>query len=77
MSGKHRPIDPKMLEILVAPGSHAPLRYDAEAQELISDRDGLAFPIRDGIPILLLAEARRLGDAESPGAPPPPGARKT
>ena len=62
MAGKTRAIDPKILEILVAPVSQAPLRYDAEAQELISEQDGLAFPIRDGIPILLLDEARPIGD---------------
>lgn len=63
MGGKAKPMDPKMLELLVAPMSLAPLRYDAAAQELISDRDGLAFPIRDGIPIMLIEEARPLDDA--------------
>ncbi|MGB0697672.1 MAG: Trm112 family protein [Rhodospirillaceae bacterium] len=58
-----RPTDPKLLEMLVAPGSHNPLRYDAEAQELIDDAGGLAFPIRDGIPIMLIEEARRLDDS--------------
>jgi uncharacterized protein YbaR (Trm112 family) len=57
MSGK---IDPKLLEILVCPLCHAPLRYDAAAQELISDQAGLAFPIRDGIPVMLVEDARRL-----------------
>ena len=71
MTEKPKAPDPKMLEILVAPGSHAPLRYDAEAQELISDRDGLAFPIREGIPILLLSEARPLRDQPVPPAPTP------
>ena len=59
-----RKIDPKLLEILVCPLTKGPLRYDAEAQELISDQAGLAFPIRDGIPIMLLDEARQL-DADS------------
>ncbi|HIJ43290.1 MAG: Trm112 family protein [Rhodospirillales bacterium] len=61
-----RKIDPKLLEILVCPLTKGPLRYDAEAQELISDQAGLAFPIRDGIPIMLLDEARQL-DADSAG----------
>ena len=50
--------DTKLLEILVAPGTHAPLRYDAAAQELIDDKAGQAYPIRDGIPIMLTDEAR-------------------
>ncbi len=53
-------IDPKLLEILVCPLSKAPLRYDAKAQELISDQASLAYPIRDGIPIMLVDEARAL-----------------
>ncbi len=55
------PFDPKMLEILVCPQTLANLRYDAEAQELVSDRARLAFPIRDGIPMMLIDEARKLG----------------
>ena len=58
--GEHTEIDPKLLEILVCPLTKAPLRYDREAQELISDQAGLAYPIRDGIPIMLPEEARRL-----------------
>jgi uncharacterized protein YbaR (Trm112 family) len=53
-------VDPKLLEILVCPVSKAPLRYDAERQELISDAAKLAYPIRDGIPIMLPEEARAL-----------------
>jgi len=53
-------LDPKLLEILVAPGTHSPLRYDSAAQELIDDKAGLAYPIRDGIPIMLMDEARSL-----------------
>ena len=53
-------VDPKLLEILVCPLTKSPLRYDAEAQELISDQAGLAYPIRDGIPIMLVDEARSL-----------------
>lgn len=53
-------IDRKLLEILVCPLTKGPLRYDAAAQELISESAGLAFPIRDGIPIMLPDEARKL-----------------
>ena len=55
-----RKVDPKLLEILVCPLTKSPLRYDAEAQELISDQAQLAYPIRDGIPIMLVDEARPL-----------------
>jgi hypothetical protein len=55
-------VDPKMLEILVCPVTKGPLEYDADAQELISRQAGLAFPIRDGIPIMLADEARPLED---------------
>ena len=55
-------IDPKLLEILVCPLTKGPLEYDAAAQELISRQAGLAYPIRDGIPILLVDEARSLDD---------------
>jgi uncharacterized protein YbaR (Trm112 family) len=57
-------IDPKLLEILVCPLTKAPLRYDRERQELVSIEAGLAYPIRDGIPIMLVDEARRLDEAE-------------
>ncbi len=55
-------VDPKLLEILVCPLTKKPLRYDREAQELISDAAKLAYPIRDGIPIMLADEARQLND---------------
>ncbi len=55
-----RAVDPKLLEILVCPLTKGPLRFDAEAQELISKHAGLAYPIRDGIPIMLVDEARSL-----------------
>ncbi len=55
-------IDPKLMEILVCPVSKGPLRYDAEHQELVSDKAGLAYPIRDGIPIMLPDEARVIED---------------
>lgn len=53
-------IDPKLLEILVCPLTKVPLRYDAANQELISDQAGLAYPIRDGIPVMLVDEARKI-----------------
>lgn len=53
-------LDPKLLEILVCPLTKAPLRYDTKTQELISDQAKLAYPIRDGIPIMLVDEARGL-----------------
>ncbi len=56
-------VDPKLLEILVCPLTKGPLRYDAGAGELISDKAGLAYPIRDGIPIMLVDEARPLDAA--------------
>jgi uncharacterized protein len=55
-----RRLDPKLLEILVCPLTKTSLDYDAERQELISRAAGLAYPIRDGIPIMLPDEARRL-----------------
>ncbi len=62
-------IDPKLLEILVCPLTKGPLRYDSDAGELISDQAGLAYPVRDGIPIMLVDEARKLdGAAEPAGA---------
>jgi uncharacterized protein len=54
------PLDPKLLEILVCPVTKGPLVYDAERGELLSAQAGLAFPIRDGIPIMLPSEARKL-----------------
>ena len=57
-------MDPKLLEILVCPVTKGPLRYDRQRQELVSQSAGLAYPIRDAIPILLESEARRLDDDE-------------
>jgi hypothetical protein len=57
-----RAVDPKLLEILICPLTKGPLVYDAERQELISRQAGLAYPIREGIPIMLIDEARPLGD---------------
>jgi uncharacterized protein len=66
-----RTIDPKLLEILICPLTKSPLRYDAERDELISDKARLAYPIRDGIPIMLPDEARTLDEGEVSGAPLP------
>ena len=57
-------VDPKLLEILVCPVTKTTLRYDRARQELISEKARLAFPIRDGIPIMLPDEARQLEDSE-------------
>ena len=57
-------MDPKLLEILVCPVTKGPLVYDKEKQELISKSARLAYPIRDGIPVMLEDEARRLAPAE-------------
>ncbi|HYM29957.1 MAG TPA: Trm112 family protein [Candidatus Cybelea sp.] len=56
-------VDPKLLEILVCPLTKTTLIYDRERQELISEKARLAFPIRDGIPIMLVDEARSLDEA--------------
>lgn len=56
------PFDRRMLEALVCPHTRAVLIYDAEAQELVSKTAGLAYPIRNGIPIMLMDEARHLDD---------------
>jgi len=61
MSTDPATIDPKLLEILVCPVTKGPLEYDREKQELISRSAKLAYPIRDGIPIMLPDEARKLG----------------
>ena len=60
MSDGKMEIDPKLLEILVCPLTKGPLLYDRDAQELVSDQAQLAYPIRDGIPIMLVDEARQL-----------------
>ncbi|NII57735.1 Trm112 family protein [Sphingomonas aerolata] len=56
-------LDPWLLERLVCPVSRTPLRYDEAAQELISDAAGLAYPIRDGVPVMLIEEARPIDGA--------------
>ena len=60
------PIDPRLLEILVCPVTRTTLEYDRAANELISRAAGLAYPIRDGIPIMLPEEARSLPDGATP-----------
>lgn len=57
-------VDPKLLEILVCPLTKVPLRYDAQKQELLSDQAALAYPVRDGIPVMLVDEARKMEDSE-------------
>ena len=61
---KHE-VDPRLLEILVCPVTRGPLVYDHEAQELVSRKARLAYPIRDGVPVMLPEEARELTDAET------------
>jgi uncharacterized protein YbaR (Trm112 family) len=63
MSDEKSGIDPKLLEILVCPLTKGPLTYDRDAQELVSEKAQLAYPIRDGIPIMLVDEARQIDAA--------------
>ena len=58
-------VDPKLLDLLVCPLTKGPLRYDRARQELISEQAGLAYPIRDGIPIMLVDEARPIDEDEA------------
>ncbi|MEG3084095.1 Trm112 family protein [Sphingomonas sp. PB2P12] len=58
-------LDPWLLERLVCPMTRTPLRYDEAAQELISDSAGLAYPIRDGVPVMLVEEARHIDGPSS------------
>lgn len=58
-------VDPKLLELLVCPVTKGPLRYDQDKAELISDQAGLAFPIRDGVPVMLPSQARHIVDIKS------------
>ena len=53
-----RDFDPKLLKVLVCPISRGPLRWDSAAQELISDEGGVAYPVREGIPVMVAEEAR-------------------
>ena len=54
-------LDPRLLEVLVCPVTHGPLEYDRQAGELVSRAAGLAYPIRDGVPVMLPEEARTFG----------------
>lgn len=65
MSETEKTLDPRLLEILVCPLTKGPLVYDREAGELISRKAGLAYPIRNGIPIMLVDEARQIDEAAS------------
>jgi len=65
MHGYHSAMDPKLLELLVCPVTKGPLRFNEERTELISLSARLAFPVRDGIPVLLEQEARPVGDDEA------------
>lgn len=53
-------LDPELLALLVCPATRMPLRYDPQAEELISESAGLAYPVRDGVPVMLIEEARPL-----------------
>ena len=58
-------IDPRLLEVLVCPVTHGPLVYNKSRQELISANARLAYPIRDGVPLMLPEEARQIGEGEA------------
>lgn len=60
----NRDVDPRLLAILVCPLTKAPLSYDRERQELVSKAAGLAYPVRDGVPVMVIEEARELGEDE-------------
>ena len=57
-------IDPKLLEVLICPQTRTPLKYNREKRELISAAARLAYPVRDGVPIMLIDEARELSPDE-------------
>ena len=59
-AAQRKEVDPRLLEILVCPLTRGPLVYDREAQELVSTKAKLAYPIRDGVPVMLPDEARRI-----------------
>lgn len=59
---RHGGMDPKMLELLVCPLTKGRLRHDEERNELVSEKARLAYPVRDGIPIMLISEAREIED---------------
>jgi len=61
----HADVDPRLLEVLVCPVTHGPLIYNRERRELISRQARLAYPIKDGVPLMLPEEARELGEGEA------------
>ena len=63
-SSTYATVDPRLLEVLVCPVTRAPLTYDRTRQELISKAARLAYPVRDGVPVMLPEEARALGEGE-------------
>ena len=67
MQSYHRSMDTKLLELLVCPVTKGPLRWNPEKQELVSRSARLAYPVRDGIPVMLEDEARTLSDEELEG----------
>lgn len=62
VGGRGASVDPRLLEILICPLTKGPLIYDRERNELLSPRAGLAYPIRNGIPVMLPEEARRIDE---------------
>jgi uncharacterized protein len=64
MPARPAEVDPRLLEVLVCPVSHTPLEYSRERQELVSRAARLAYPIRDGVPVMLPEEARALAEGE-------------
>ena len=63
-SSTYAVVDPRLLEVLVCPVTRAPLTYDRARQELVSKAARLAYPVRDGVPVMLPEEARALGEGE-------------
>ena len=64
MTQSENGFDRKMLEALICPQTHSTLKFNQESQELISSKAGVAYPIRDGIPVMLIDEARQMSDEE-------------
>ena len=64
ISSTYATVDPRLLEVLVCPVSRSPLVYDRARQELVSKAARLAYPVRDGVPVMLPEEARPLGEGE-------------
>jgi hypothetical protein len=64
MTQSENGFDRKMLEALICPQTHSTLKFNKESQELVSSKAGVAYPIRDGIPVMLIDEARQMSDEE-------------